>query len=143
MGKKHIPLIAMVLLLGLLPATAAAAQPRIPYVSAGAWTLTRVEPPATARLAAWDINWRVFQPSIIELGYVRHWEGGGERVVEVTITVNQSEKYPQHLHLAGETWHRLVAGDDCEDYQFINLRDRDGTIRVITLSPLAYVCIDP
>ena len=142
MEKRHILLIAMVLLLGLIPATAAAALPRIPYVSAGAWTLTRDEPPATARLAAWDINWRVVQPSIIELGYVRHWAGGGERVVEVTITVNQSIKYPQHLYLAGETWHRLVAGD-CEDYQFINLRDRDGTIRVITLSPLAQVCIDP
>jgi len=142
MQKRSHLSIAIVLLLGLLPATTAAALPRIPYVSAGAWTLTREELPATARLAAWDINWRVVQPSIIELGYVRHWADGSERVVEATITVNQSEKYPQHLYLAGETWHRLVAGD-CEDYQFINLRDRDGTIRVITLSPEADVCIDP
>ena len=142
MEKRRILLITMVLLLGLLPATAAAALPRIPYVSAGDWTLTREELPATARLAAWDINWRVVQPSIIELGYVRHGAGGSQRVVEVTITVKQSEKYPQHLYLAGETWHRLVAGD-CEDFQFIHLRDRDGTLRVITLNPMVDVCIDP
>ena len=142
MQKRFTLSIAILLLLGLLPATAAAALPRIPYVSAGGWTLTRVELPTTARLAAWDINWRVVQPSIIQLGYVRHSADGSERVVEATITVNQSVKYPQHLYLAGETWHRLVAGD-CEDYQFINLRDRDGTIRVITQSPLADACIDP
>jgi hypothetical protein len=141
MQKRFTLSMAIVLLLGLIPATAAAALPRTPYVGAGAWTLTREELPDTARLSAWDINWRVTQPAIIELGYLQFRAGGSERVVEVTIAVNQSEKYPQHLHLAGETRHRLVPGD-CESMQLLTLRERDGTIRVIAPSPVTNICIE-
>ena len=136
-------LVAMVVLLVLLPAVGATAAPRVPYLSVGDWTLPiPVEDlPVTTKLAAWDINWRAPKAAILELGYVI-CAAECQRVVEVTYELSAADRYPQHLHLQGETRHLISAGG-CYSHQFINIRDREGAFMVGTVSPLGYVCIRP
>lgn len=142
MKKRFYLLIAMVLLLGLLPATAAAAPPKPPYVSVRLWTFPPETLPGIAKLSAWDINWRVPKAATIELGYVQCVGGLCETVVEVTYTISRAVKYPQLLDLAGKLYHRLETGN-CTSHQFVNIRDREGNILAATQSQECDVCIDP
>ena len=143
MRNKISLLMALVLLMVLLPAVGAGAAPRAHDLSVGSWTLPLpVEHLRfSAKLAARDINWRVPTAATIQLGYVTCADDC-QRVIEVTYEIDGTDRYPQHLHLAGEVQHPLYTGA-CESYQFINIRDREGTFMVGTVSPVSDTCIAP
>lgn len=142
MKNKVYLLMAMVLLVGLLPAAAIAAPPKPPFVTVRLWTLP-VDPYGSfyARLSAWDIDWRVPKAATIELGY-KHCDGICETVVEVTYTVMKDDKYPQNLDLAGKPYHDFGPGN-CTLQQFIHVRDKSGAVLTSAWSVEQNVCLDP
>ena len=142
MKTRFYLLIAMVLLLLLLPAAAAAAPPRPPYVSVRDWTLPADQLPAIAKLSAWDVNWRVPRAATLEIGYVHCVDGLCQNVVEGTYRITKDDKYPQLLDLAGKDFHQLVAGN-CTLQQFVNIRDKGGSLVVRALSTECNICLDP
>jgi hypothetical protein len=143
--KKRFPLlIAMVLLLGLLPAVALAAPPKPPYVSVGDWTLPVElgDPAPIAQLSAWNIDWRVPNAARVELGYTyRNEDGITVEVVEVSLPVTKDDRYPQNLDLAGKSYYMFAAGD-CTLRQFVQIVGRTGEVVAVAESVAQEVCID-
>ena len=135
-------LIVMVLLLGLLPAVAAAAPPKPPFVSVRDWTLPVVlqEPWPVGELSAWDISWKVPRAGTVELGYVYCKEGLCTSVVEATYRITKDDKYPQDLDLAGKPYYMFTPGD-CSLQQFVQILDRTGAVLAEALSVEQDVCI--
>lgn len=143
MKRKLYLLMVMVLLLGLLPATALAAAPRPPFVTVEDWTLPidRVWLPIGVFLRAWDVNWRVSRAATVELGYVYCEKGLCDTVVEVTYLVTKDDKYPQELRLTAKYGHWLVPGN-CTLQQFVNVRDRSGKVVASAWTPEDHVCME-
>lgn len=144
MKSKVYLLIAMVLLLGLLPAVALAAPPKPPYVSVGDWTVPvdLGDPAPVGKLSAWDIDWRVPNAARVELGYTyRNEDGITVTVVEVSLPVTKDDKYPQNLNLAGKSYYVFTAGN-CTLQQFVQIVGRTGEAVAVAESVEQAVCID-
>ncbi len=143
MKARIYPSIAMVLLLGLIPAVATAAPPKPPFLTVLDWSLP-VDPaylPLGAWLSAWDINWKVPKAVSIELGYTT-CDPHCHEVNEVTYRIAADDKYPQNLDLKAETTHVLDVGN-CSTWQYVRVLDRHGVLLMDTRSPEDRVCIDP
>jgi hypothetical protein len=133
----------LLLLLGLLPATSAAAPPKAPFVMVRDWTLP-VDPknlPIGAFLSAWDVSWRAPRAATVELGYVYCVGGRCSIAVEATHTVTKDDKYPQNLRLTAWEGHWLVAGN-CTLQQFVHVRDRSGQVVADAWSLQDRICMD-
>ena len=142
MKTRFYLLVLMVLLLGLLPATSAAAPPRPPFVTVDDWTLPVDQKlPIGVFLYAADIRWRVPRAATVELGYVYCAGGLCDTVVEATHTITKDDKYPQNLRLKSWDGHWLVAGN-CTLQQFVNVRDKSGELLASAWSVQQRVCMD-